>query len=102
MDAVILDVGGVLLVPHYDTVGDAFEPCGITLDEARAERAHYFGVQALDVSEEEVPGASTYIRGYAEGAGVPSAHQAKIIERLNAAWRRPNLDIWRQVVRGSI
>jgi putative hydrolase of the HAD superfamily len=102
MEAVILDVGGVLLVPHYDTVGDAFEPSGITLDEERAERAHYFGARALDLSDEELPGASTYIRGYTEGAGVPSAHQAEIIERLDAAWRRPNFDVWRQQVRGSI
>jgi len=40
MDAVILDVGGVFLVPHYETVADAFAPWGINLDAPAAERAH--------------------------------------------------------------
>src|SRR5687767_4556309 len=40
MDAVILDVGGVLLVPHAETVSAAL---GVPLDAETAERAHYVG-----------------------------------------------------------
>src|SRR5205823_14331205 len=46
MDAVILDVGGVLLVPHAESVGEALAPFGVDLDEDTAERAHYFGIRA--------------------------------------------------------
>jgi len=53
MDAVILDVGGVLLVPHEEPVNLALAPFGIQLDGAQAERAHYFGTLAMDLAEDD-------------------------------------------------
>jgi putative hydrolase of the HAD superfamily len=102
MDAVILDVGGVFLVPHYDTVAGALEPWSVALDAGKAERAHYFGARALDAAadtEEELRHA--YFFGYAEGAGVPRDAWPVAADRIRAAWAMPNLDVWRQHVRGS-
>jgi putative hydrolase of the HAD superfamily len=101
MDAVILDVGGVFLVPHYETVADAFAPWGITLDEAGAERAHYFGARALDDAEDELNDRDAYLVGYARAAGVPADDHGVAAERIREGWAQPNLDVWRQHVRGS-
>ena len=103
MDAVILDVGGVFLVPHYETVAQAFVPWGITLDAPAAERAHFFGARALDVaSDDEQELRHAYFFGYAEGAGVPRHEWAAAAERIRAGWTMSNLDVWRQHVRGSV
>jgi putative hydrolase of the HAD superfamily len=103
MDAVILDVGGVLLVPHFETVSPAFEPFGITLDAERAQRAHYFGVRAIDAAgEDENEARHAYLVGYADAAGVPSDQVETALERMWQAWSQPNIDVWRQHVRGSV
>ena len=103
MDAVILDVGGVLLVPHFESVRVAFEPFGLALDADAAERAHYFGVRALDAADED-PHAErlAYLVGYADAAGVPGEQREDALERMRNVWRGPTIDLWRQHVRGSV
>lgn len=102
MDAVILDVGGVFLVPHYETVADAFTPWRITLDQAGAERAHYFGARALDASSDDLQELQhAYFFGYANAAGVPREEWPVAADRMRRGWAVPNLDVWRQHVRGS-
>jgi putative hydrolase of the HAD superfamily len=103
MDAVILDVGGVLLVPHFETVNPALEPFGATLDVAGAERAHYFGTRELDAaSAAPYEERTAYLMGYVAAAGVPEAGSSAAIEGIRTAWTQPNLDVWRQHVRGSV
>src|SRR5436305_14473757 len=102
MQAAIFDVGGVLLVPHYDSVAVAFEPLGISFDADAAERAHYFGISALDAAEDEAEARLAYFVGYAEAAGVPKDQREVALARMREAWSRPNIDVWRQPVRGSI
>src|SRR4030088_1178738 len=71
MDAVILDVGGVLLVPHAEAVNPALAPFGVEVDLAQAERAHYGGIRSLDATEEaqDLDGAA-YLTGYVSAVGV--------------------------------
>lgn len=103
MDAVILDVGGVLLVPHHETVGPALEPFGVALDERGAERAHYYGIAALEVAEgDERIERQAYLEGYAEALGVPTHWREAALERMWQAWAQPNVDVWRQHVSGSV
>ncbi len=103
MDAVILDVGGVLLVPHFETVNPALERFGATLDVAGAERAHYFGTRELDAASSEPYAERTaYLTGYTAAAGVPEAGRPEAVEGIRQAWAKPNLDVWRQHVRGSV
>jgi len=102
MDAVILDVGGVLLVPHHETLALALAPWGIRMDEEDAQRAHYFGVRAIDAAgDDEIEVRQAYLLGYAEAAGVPRADCPTAVELIGAAWNVPNLEVWRQQVRGS-
>src|SRR5438067_384371 len=72
MEAVILDVGGVLLVPHFESVAVAFEPLGVPFDAEAAEWAHYAGIRALDsAGEDEREARAAYMVAYAAAAGVP-------------------------------
>jgi putative hydrolase of the HAD superfamily len=103
MDAVILDVGGVFLVPHFETVKSAFEPWGVVLNAEAAERAHFFGARALDASGDDADALRmAYFFGYAEAAGVPSGEWPVAAERIRSGWAVPNLEVWRQHVRGSV
>jgi putative hydrolase of the HAD superfamily len=103
MEAVIFDVGGVLLVPHHETVAPAFAPFGIDFDAAAAERAHYFGISALEAAvEDEAEARLAYLLGYASAAGVQEHQRDAALERMRQAWSQPNLDVWRQRVRGSV
>jgi putative hydrolase of the HAD superfamily len=103
MDAVILDVGGVLLIPHFETVAPALEPLGIVVGPEEAERAHYFGVHDLDTEGVEPQAeALAYLRGYVAGAGVPEDDRVLAMARIRASWAQPSLEVWRQHVRGSV
>jgi putative hydrolase of the HAD superfamily len=102
MDAVILDVGGVLLVPHHAVVASALEPFGIAFDAEAAERAHYFGIRALEATEDESEEPRAYMDGYLEAAGVPAEQRHLAAERMREAWQRPNLEIWQQPVARSV
>ncbi len=103
MDAVILDVGGVLLVPHFETVTPVLEPFGVVPDSDRAEKAHYHGAHALDVaSDEAVVDAQPYLTAYTRAFGVQPPNVEIAAGRIREAWRRPNIEVWRQRVRGSM
>jgi putative hydrolase of the HAD superfamily len=103
MDAVILDVGGVLLVPHFETVNPALEAYGVALDLPAAERAHYSGARALDhASDDPLEERTAYLLAYVAAAGVPEPRREEAIERIRRAWAQPNMDVWRQHVRGSV
>jgi putative hydrolase of the HAD superfamily len=102
MDAVIFDVGGVLLVPHADEVNTALEPFGVRLAPEDAERAHYMGIRALDAAEDDETGRRAYLQAYADAAGVRLQDRPRALERMGELWAGPNLDLWRQRVRGSV
>jgi putative hydrolase of the HAD superfamily len=102
MDAVILDVGGVLLVPHCESVRSAFELFGITLDANAAERAHYHGIRAMDDADDEEAARHAYLVGYAESAGVPEDQRDEALKRMYEAWSQPTIEVWSQHVRGSL
>jgi putative hydrolase of the HAD superfamily len=104
MDAVILDVGGVLLVPHAGMVSQRLAPFGIELDAHEAERAHYFGVRALDAAEHDAQAErQAYLDGYADAIKkIPTAQRAVALKRMAELWGGSNLDLWRQRVTGSV
>ncbi|HEV7663553.1 MAG TPA: HAD family hydrolase [Chloroflexota bacterium] len=103
MDAVIFDVGGVLLVPHAESVSAALEPLGIVVEGDTAERAHYAGIRALDASPDEVlVERRAYLEAYARAVGVGEADLSAALTALRPLWNGPNIDLWRQPVRGSV
>jgi putative hydrolase of the HAD superfamily len=99
VEAVILDVGGVLLVPHHEVVGAAL---GMALDAAIAERAHYRGAWALDLAEDGRSAENAaYLRAYAEAVGIPAHDVEAAMARMWELWGGPSLPLWRQQVAGS-
>ena len=99
MEAVIFDVGGVLLVPHAEVVGAALS---MPLTTDLAERAHYFGVSAMDQAEDEASARHGYLAAYARTIGISPAEEETAIERLANLWNGSNLALWRQRVNGSL
>jgi putative hydrolase of the HAD superfamily len=98
MQAVILDVGGVLLVPHADEVSKAL---GVPLSAEQAERAHYAGAAALDASIDEPSNErNDYLSAYAQSLGMEPV--ADVIDKMRALWSGPTIDLWRQHVTGSV
>jgi putative hydrolase of the HAD superfamily len=102
MDAVILDVGGVLLVPHADVVSLALAAFGVRIDEPTAERAHYVGIHALDAAQDEPGGRRAYLEGYAVAIGLQPKHREEALSRMTELWGGSTLDLWRQRVSGSV
>jgi putative hydrolase of the HAD superfamily len=103
MQAVILDVGGVLLVPHAETVSNALADLGVAVDAETAERAHYVGAAALDAAElNRADEFREYREGYAHALGIPDKHMAEASKRIDVLWSGPTIDLWRQPVQGSV
>ncbi len=94
--AILLDVGGVLLVPHAEPVAATLE---MNVTPEAAERAHYAGVRALDVSAGDLAGErDAYLRAYVRTLGVETG---EAIRKLQALFSAGNLELWRQRVSGS-
>ena len=103
MDAVIVDVGGVLLVPHHEAVAPALAPFGVSMNAETAERAHYFGVRAMDAAPDDERAARlAYLVGYVEAAGVADDQREAALDRMRDVWSTPAIDLWRQHVRGAV
>lgn len=103
MDALIFDVGGVLLVPAAQVVSRALGPFGVVVSAEVAERAHYVGIRALDAAAEDDMRAErwAYLEGYAEAIGVAEDQRQDVLEAMRDLWNGPNLDLWQQRVTGA-
>ncbi|HEY3062533.1 MAG TPA: HAD family hydrolase [Chloroflexota bacterium] len=100
MDALIFDVGGVLLVPHAEPICAAL---GMAVDFELAEQAHYHGARALDAcNADQDDERYAYLEAYARCLGVPDKDLAETVPRLQALFSASSLDLWRQEVRGSV
>jgi putative hydrolase of the HAD superfamily len=103
MQGVLLDVGGVFLVPSRDRLVQALGELVATLSDAECDRAHFAGIHALDVAN--VPGDGDrriYLNGYLSSIGIPEDRLEVAIDWLIPLWRGPSLDLWRRVLGASI
>ncbi|MBV9171098.1 MAG: HAD family hydrolase [Chloroflexi bacterium] len=101
IEAVILDVGGVLLIPHADVVSEALSGFGVRIDHALAERAHFVAIAALDTADSET-GFLKYREAYAQAIGIPEKDTEAALERMQELWGGRTSDLWRQPVSGSV
>jgi putative hydrolase of the HAD superfamily len=95
-DAVVLDVGGVLLLPDPEVTGAALAAVGVRARDL--VWAHYGGVAAVDAHAGAAPQADTpgrYLGGFVEAAGVAGTQAAVAAEALHAVFARPSLEVWR-------
>jgi putative hydrolase of the HAD superfamily len=101
--AVLLDVGGVFLVPSRSRLIDALGGLIAGRSDADFDRAHFEGIRALDLSD--VPANEdrrVYLDGYLVSLGVPENRLEAAIDVLETVWRGPSLELWRRVLDESV
>jgi len=101
IDAVVLDVGGVFVVPHPGPVSAALAPHGIRIDPARIELAHYVAVGALDECSCPDFGHACYLAAFARALGVEAHDLERATDDLLMLWTQPSLGRWTWHVPGS-
>jgi FMN phosphatase YigB (HAD superfamily) len=102
LEAVLLDAGGVLILPHVGRLADALSPLGITPpDRATVERAHYLAVQALDIAPDDQLAPGTYVEAFVDALNLPAERAADACAAVQQVWAQPSLYSWRCRVRGT-
>jgi putative hydrolase of the HAD superfamily len=101
IDAVLIDVGGVLLLPDHDRMAAALDRAGVHADRSRLDRAHYVGVAALtEFTEGDREIWVTYNRAYARACNVPEDALDEAVEHLLNEFTTGA--VWSRIVPGSI
>jgi putative hydrolase of the HAD superfamily len=102
IDAIFLDIGGVMLLPDVGVLADELAAAGIRLSPESFWRAHYFGVAGLDRYGVR-PGAwaEGYVEGVLAGLDYVGAAREQLRRVLMAARRMSDSDFWRWPVPGS-
>lgn len=99
IEAIVLDVGGVLLLPDPALLGAALAAAGVDHDPAALPAAHYGGVAALDAAPRDwavggVP--SPYVHGLLRSAAVAERDLEVATAALAHVFTRPAIDVWRR------
>jgi len=101
IDAVLLDVGGVFLLPDHGQMAAAIARAGVQVDESRLDQAHYAGVAALyDFREGDREIWVAYNRAYARACGLPADTVDDAVEHLLNEFATGA--VWSRVVPGSV
>ncbi|HMF04016.1 MAG TPA: HAD-IA family hydrolase [Acidimicrobiia bacterium] len=101
IEAVLVDVGGVLVLPDHDRIAGAFERAGVRVDPARLDRAHYAGVAALtEFTEGDRDIWVSYNRAYARACGASEEKVDEVVEHLLNEFATG--EIWSRTVPGSV
>jgi putative hydrolase of the HAD superfamily len=102
IEAVLLDIGGVMLIPDVRVLAEEFAKLDISLRQEDFWRAHYFGMAALDEFGVR-PGAwaEGYVEGVLRGLGVTGQRGDHLRSVLTSARRLSDSELWRCPVPGS-
>ena len=83
--AVVLDAGGVLLLPAPDSMREALAPFGVAPDDERCRRAHYAGMREVDrLGEPDWPKVDLVV---AREAGVPEERVPETNAAIESIYR---------------
>ena len=101
IEAVLVDVGGVLVLPDHDRIVGAFERAGVRVDRDRLDRAHYAGVAALtEFNEGDREVWAAYNRAYARSCDTPADALDDVVEHLLNEFATG--EVWSRTVHGSV
>lgn len=95
-DAVLLDAGGVLLLPDHAVVGGALRASGLAPDGEQMDRAHYAAVQAVD--RHGTADWDVYLTAYVRECGSVGPGMSEAVRRLDEALAP---DVWLRPVAGA-
>jgi putative hydrolase of the HAD superfamily len=96
VEAVLLDVGGVFVLPLPTRVADALRAAGLRPpDDLEAyRRAHYVGAAAFDRSDDQPETWPAYHQGFAEALGYAGAELEPAVRALTDAWLGSSREHW--------
>jgi putative hydrolase of the HAD superfamily len=83
--ALLVDAGGVLILPDPEAVRDALSNYGALPDDATCMKAHYFTMRELE--RDPIPCWQVIDRTYARIAGVPDEHMDEAVMAIAALYR---------------
>ena len=99
-EAVLLDVGGVFLVPEHDRIRGAFGRAGLT-PTVDLDRAHYEGALSFPMAEEFewAPAWKSYLDGYITACGVADDFREDVHLHLDSEFA--DAALWLRELPGS-
>jgi putative hydrolase of the HAD superfamily len=101
IEAVLVDVGGVLVLPDHDRIAGAFDRAGVRVDPDRLDRAHYAGVAALtEFAEGDRDIWVAYNRAYARACDTPEDAVDEVVEHLLNEFATG--EVWSRIVPGVV
>jgi putative hydrolase of the HAD superfamily len=100
VDAVLLDAGGVLMLPSHEPILAALERIGVAIDAARLDAAHYAGIRALDEAPPELFDWRPYLHAYVRTLGVAEARREAAVSVLRARFD-DSASLWRRAIPGA-
>lgn len=98
IEAVSLDVGGVLVVPDHGMLGAALLSVEVAHDRSRFGPGHYHAMAAVDRAASDPEDFTDYLRGFVAAVGVPVGAAEAAHEALAGVLSTP---VWCQPVAGS-
>jgi putative hydrolase of the HAD superfamily len=100
VDAVLLDAGGVLVLPSHEPIAAALAEVDVAVEPGLLDIAHYAGMRGLDEAPEGPFDWRHYLDAYLGVLNVPAALRARARERLarefgtsQTLWRRPTAGV---------
>lgn len=96
---VLLDVGGVFLIPDGAVVGSWLATAGFEFKPAFGE-AHFAGVAAVDKIRGGGEDKARYLRGYVRRLGIRENDRA--VDVLLPLWEGRSVELWRSVLPESV
>ena len=99
IDAVLLDAGGVLMLPSHEPIVAALERIGVAIDASLLDAAHYAGMHGLDDAPPEAFDWRDYLRAYVQTLGVAAARREAAIALLGARFD-DSASLWRRAIPG--
>jgi putative hydrolase of the HAD superfamily len=100
--AVLLDVGGVFLIPRGSLVTEALADVGVEIEKPDFERAHFRGIGTVDLGSGRGDDTLRYLRGYVAALGVLATDQRRSLDALRSLWVAPSVDLWSQPIPESM
>jgi putative hydrolase of the HAD superfamily len=99
--AVLLDAGGVLMLPSHERILEALAPLELGVDPARLDRAHYAGIRGHDAHPPGPGEWRGYLEAYARTLEVPDASLEDAIRALFGAFAASE-QLWRRPIESSV
>jgi len=104
LDAVLFDVGGVVLLPDRQKVTTALAMADIEHDLTKIDAAHYRGVHAgdgVELADERQSYAKLARATYVSSLGIAPRDLPQAARIIDELFLKPSSEVWTQIVPGA-